>query len=249
MREQLGDGAWIELVEGFVPDHANVNFAEIYSPDEVSELDAEGLRALLHSVPCCTRNRADDAQGRPVNLFFVADGADLLRALVRAGWSETSYTRDETYRDKADYFFGRVPEAIFRKGRDRGTERVELSLWLAPVRVDGKPLWAGQVRHAIGRRFEIGEFFLGVNLDPDTCDGRDYLLQDLWYAQSLLAWAWSHSGVDTPADAPERDFNGNPWFTRDPFRSVIWISGVPVALSEARDFKWATPIEYLEEIR
>ena len=169
----------------------------------------------------------------------MAEGKDLLRALLRAGWSETSYERDRAYLDAAGHFQGRPPDAVFRKGRDRTTERVELSIWLAPVRVSGTPLWAGQLRHAIGRRFEIGERFFGVNLDPDTSDGRNYVLQDLWYAQSLQHWAWSESGIDVPIAAPVSDFNGKPWFTRDPYRLALWISGRPIALPQATPIVWA----------
>jgi hypothetical protein len=234
-------------VPGFVPDHAEVNFKEIYTENDIHDVDMDGLRALLLSIPCCTRNRADDQDGRPTDVFLVADGVDLLRSLLRAGWSETSYVRDESYLSGAHYLFGRTPDAIFRKGRDRTRDRFELSLWLAPVRVSDQPLWVGQVRHAVGRRFEIGDYFLGVNLDPDASDGRNYLLQDLWYSQSLLRWGWSESGSAVSADSPRLDFNGNPWFTRDNLRAVIWVSGQPIALSEALPVDWIQPAELLEE--
>ncbi|MGD8346904.1 MAG: LssY C-terminal domain-containing protein, partial [Lysobacterales bacterium] len=236
-------------VPGFVPDHAEVEFKTIYAANEIQDVDQEGLRTLLHSYPCCTRNRADDSNGRPVDVFLVANGADLLRALLRAGWSETSYARDENYLSGAQYLFGRTPDAIFRKGRNRTRDRLELSLWLAPARVSGQLLWAGQVRHAVGRRFEIGDYVWGVNLDPDASDGRNYLLQDLWYSQSLLRWGWSESGIQVSPDDPVRDFNGNPWFTRDALRSVIWVSGRPTALSEARLVDWFRPATLFEEER
>jgi hypothetical protein len=225
-------------VPDFVPDHAQVDFYTLYDEQSVTDVDVDGLRGLLQDIPCCAVDRAGERRGRPVDVFFVATGTDLLRALLRAGWSETSYARDDAYLDQAEHFFGRAPDAIFRKGRDRTTERVELSLWMAPVRVDGKPLWAGQVRHAIGRLFDLGERFFGVNFDPDTTDGRNYALQDLWYAQSIQHWAWSDSGIEIPLAAPATDFAGRPWFTRDPYRIVIWISGQPIAMSRATRFKW-----------
>jgi len=228
-------------VQGFIPDHAEVDFGLLYAAQDIADIDVDGLRALLHRIPCCTLDRSGERRDRPVNLFFVGEGRDLLRALLRAGWSETSYLRDENYLKAAGYFFGRVPDAVFRKGRDGTTERLELGLWLAPVRVSGEPLWVGQVRHAIGRRFDIGERFFGVNLDPDANEGRNYMLQDIWYAHSLRHWAWSDSGIEVPMSSPATAFTGKPWFTRDPYRLVLWISGGPVALRQATAIDWVSP--------
>lgn len=225
-------------VPGFVPDHREVNFQSLYRAEDIRDVDNDGLRTLLAEIPCCTRNRDGSAHGRPVQLFFVAEGTDMLRALLRAGWNETSYARDEKYLAGADYFFGRPPDGIFRQGRDKKSERAELALWLAPVRVDGKPLWVGQFRTAIGRRYAIGELFLGVTLDPDTNEGRNYMLQDLWYAQALKHWAWSKTGHAVPQDRPEQDLHGNPWFAADAYRIVIWVSGEPIAMDRATPIEW-----------
>ena len=42
-----------------------------------------------------------------------------------------------------------------------------------------------------------------------------------------------------PEDAPAKDFHGNPWFSRDGERAVIWVSGKPVAMSNATPIGWA----------
>lgn len=228
-------------VPGFVPDHASVDFDALYDSREILDVDTDGLRELLYDVPCCTLDRAGERRGRPVNVFIVAEGKNLLRALLRAGWSETAYARDEDYLNAAEHFFGRVPDAIFRKGRDNTTERLELNLWMAPVRVSGKVLWVGQVRHALGRFLELGERFFGVNLDPDVNEGRNYLLQDLWYAQSLQHWAWSGSGIEVPREEPATDFAGKPWFTTDEHRIVLWVADEPIALPQATPVDWLRP--------
>jgi hypothetical protein len=225
-------------VPGFLPDHAEVNFESLYADQEIADVDNDGLRTYLSTFSCCSTNRDGSQPGRPVLQFFVGHGLDLLRALLRAGWSETSYERNENYLAGAEYLFGRPPDAIVRKGRDRTTERIELALWLAPVRVEGAPLWVGQFKHAIGRRYAIGEMFLGVSLDPDAGDGRNYILQDLWYSQSLKSWAWSQSGVTVSEDEPRLDFHGNPWFTHDDYRVVIWVSGEPMAMQDAVPILW-----------
>lgn len=221
-------------VPGFEPDHAEIDFKTLYSESEFQDLDIESYLDSQGQFPCCSTNRDGTGQGRPLQLFFVAEGRDLLRALLRAGWEETSYERDERYLKTADYVYGRPPDAIFRKRRDKTTERASLGLWLAPMAVNGKPVWVAQYKHTIGRRFEIGDLLLGVNLDPDATDGRNYVLQDMWYSQSLLYWAWSGSGVFVSQSDPKIDFNGNPWFTKDNLRLSIWISGNPVSMSEAR---------------
>lgn len=225
-------------VPGFVPDHAEIDFESLYPEDAVREVDNDGLRMLLAEMDCCTTNLDGSAVGRPVQLAFVATGHDLLRALLRAGWNESSYTRDAKYLQGADYLFGRPPDAIFRKGRDKTTERAELGIWLAPAKVQGKALWIAQFKHAIGRRYAIGELFLGVTLDPDTNDGRNYVLQDLWYAQSIQHWAFSNTGIRVPQDSPELDIHGNPWFASDSYRVAIWISGSPIALADASVMDW-----------
>lgn len=230
-------------VPGFVPDHSEVNFKSLYAEEEVQQVDNDSLRSLLEQFPCCTSNFDGSALGRPVQVFFVAKARDMLRALLRAGWSETSYGRDKTYLKGADYLFGRPPDVRFRKGRDRTNERMELALWLAPASVDGKLLWAGQVKHAIGRRYAMQELFFGTKLDPDVNDGRNYVIQDLWYAESLQHWAWSETGIRVSQDTPERDTNGLPWFSMEAFRAVIWVSGQPIDLSEATYIDWGAVLK------
>lgn len=225
-------------VPGFVPDHREIDLRTLYSEDEIEDVDNDGLRALLADIPCCTSNRDGSAQGRPLQVLFVASGKDLLRALLRAGWNETSYARDEAYLNDAFYLFGRPPDGIFRTGRDRKSERGELSLWLAPVRVDGEPLWVGQFKNAVGRRYGIGELFLGVTLDPDSNEGRNFVLQDIWYAQALQHWGWSKTGLEVPREAPEQDFHGNPWFSTDAYRAVLWVSGRPIDMTDATPVEW-----------
>lgn len=224
-------------VPGFVPDHAEVEFATLYQPEEIIELDRAGFRDWLESAPCCTRNRTGLAEGRPVNLFIVASGRDLLQALLRAGWDETSYPKDARYLDSADHLFGRPPDAIVKKGRAGQQDRNEMGLWLTPLRVDGSTVWAAQVKHAVGRRFDLGNLFFAPRQDPDSNDGRNYVLQDLWYNQALRHWAWSRTGVAVDDAAPATDFNGSPWFA-DGYRMVLWVAGEPLALTEATQIHW-----------
>ena len=112
-----------------------------------------------------------------------------------------------------------------------------MSLWLAPSRVDGTEVWVAQVKHAIGRRYQINEIFFGSAEDPDVDDGRNFLLQNLWYSQSLEAVAYLKTGKVVPKEDPAVDFNNNPFFT-DGTRIVLWLSGDPVAMQDVRNLNW-----------
>jgi hypothetical protein len=227
-------------VPGFVPDHATVEFKGLYEAGSVQDLDSDGLREALLESPCCTTNRDGSGQGPPVNLVLVANGLEVLQSLLRAGWSETSYAKDEKYLNSVNYLFGRPPDAVFRKSRGKANDRNELSLWLAPMRTDGQAVWMAQIKHAIGQKFDINAFFFGFAQDPDVDDGRNFLLQNLWYAQSLKEVAFTYTGKVVPMDNPQLDFNNNPFFT-DGRRIVMWLSGEPVALQEVRNLRWDEP--------
>jgi hypothetical protein len=231
-------------VPGFVPDHAEVDFEGLYDASEIRELDTDGLRIALRNLPCCSTNRDGSGQGQPVNIILVAGGREILQSLLRAGWSETSYKRDDNYLNKSNYLFKRPPDAVFRKsrGKTKTTERNELSLWLSPLRADGIAVWVAQVKHAIGRRYQINEIFFGSAEDPDVDDGRNFLLQNLWYSQSLEAVAYANTGKAVPKEDPAVDFNNNPFFT-DGRRIVLWLSGDPVALQDVRNLNWDDLLE------
>lgn len=224
-------------VPGFKPDHTEIDFRNIYNASEYKDLDHIGLKEYVAALPCCTSNGDNSARGQPIILLLVSNGQELLRALLRSGWIESSYKRDDSFLNASDYVFGRPPDTIFRKVRDKTTERNEMGLWLAPVSVDGKAVWVAQVKHAIGRRYEIEEIFLGVRQDPDVDDGRNYMLQNMWYSQALKQYAWSSTGMVVPKSEPLIDFSNNAWFS-DGLRLILWISGEPVSLRETRDLNW-----------
>lgn len=224
-------------VPGFVPDHAEVNFSELYAATEIRELDRDEFRAELQQIPCCSVDRSGKSMGRPVEVFLVAEGNDLLQVFLRSGWLETSYKRDDKYLNGCHYFYGRCPDVILKKGRDRTSERLEIAGWLTPLRFEDKPVWAVQTRHAIGRRFDIGEYFLNVRLDPHADQGRNFLFQDLWYSQSLIEFGWSRSGMEVDKESPKSDFTGNIWFS-DGYRLVARISGDPVSMGAVQSLAW-----------
>lgn len=225
-------------VPGFVPDYANVRFQELYADGEMEDFTLATVPAAIDSLACCTSNVDGTQTGRPVNVYFVSEGLVLLKSLLRAGWVETTVASDDEGAGPVNFLFGRPADGKFRKPRDGTTDRTELAVWKTPVTVDGVPLWAAQVRHAVGRRFPLGDRLFGARLDPDVDEGRNYVLQTFWYAQTLEKWGLSETGHIVSQESPELDLLGNPWFTLDPYDVVIWLSDNPIPMNEARYLTW-----------
>jgi hypothetical protein len=233
-------------VPGFVPDHAEINFKALYDKKEIEEFDIPGFRAALKGIAFSATDRTGEQTGLPVNVIFVNHGEDLLQVLLRADWHETSNKREESYLANAQHLFGRPPDATFRKQRDSSNDRNQLNLWLTPARVDGAPVWAGQIRQAIGKRTQfkqISEFLSGIRLDPDMDDSRSFLLQNIWYSQGLRQFAYSDSGQAVPITNTATDFQGNEYFT-DGMRAVLWLSGDAMSLIEVKNLRWNTLPEW-----
>lgn len=237
--ETMQNFAFFIEVPGFRPDHAEVDFKKLYTPDEVRDLSTEEFREAVHDLPGYTANDNGEPHGLPVNVVIVANGIDVLRALLRAGWYESlasssgkNNSGQETY-----YLYGRKPDAVFRFQRSKKNDRNELRLWLAPMRVDGEMVWMGQVTNFVGQRSYLEQVFLGAHLDPDVDDARDFLLQNIWYSQGLQLFALSNSSKPIQVDQPGMDFYGNPFFT-DGFRLVFWFSGAPYSLLDTKRLFW-----------
>ena len=226
-------------VPGFLPDHSEVSFDELYTPEEIRELGTEEFRTVLNDLPRYTSDATGQSAGLPVNVVIVAKGIDVLRALLRAGWYESTIgSSGKTALGQADYYlYGRKPDAVFRFQRNNSVDRNEMRVWLSPMRVDGEAVWLAQITNFVGQRSYIENLFYGAHLDPDVDDARGFLLQNIWYSQGLQSFAWSETGTPTPIDQPGSDFNGNQFFT-DGFRSVLWFSGEPYSLLDTTQMHW-----------
>ncbi len=65
-------------------------------------------------------------------------------------------------------------------------------------------------------------------IDPEVDDARWYLMQDMFYSQSLLRYAFAKGvGAATP-ESPRGNYTGDPYWT-DGLRLVMWLSGEPVS--------------------
>jgi hypothetical protein len=226
--------AFFLTTPGFVPDHAAIDFISLYPPSEMIDTDLDGARSALLEGPLASTDQTGQLQGRPLGLVIVAEGIDVLKAILRAGWYESPRMTDPQQLEKAQYLFGRLPDAVFRIQRNKDTDRNRLHLWLAPIRIDGKEVWMAQVSHFIGQRTRLEQAIFGTRNDPNIDEGRDFFLQNMWYSQSLKQFTWLEIREPIPVEKALRDFNGSEYFT-DGRLTMTWVSGVPVSLIETKE--------------
>lgn len=226
-------------VPGFLPDHAEVGFEQLYREDEILNVGFEEFRSILNELPLYTTDADGRASGLPVNVVIVGNGRDILRALLRADWYESpAGSSDRALSRQAPYYlYGRPSDAVFRIKRDNGEDRSEMKAWLAPLLVDGETVWLAQITNFVGQRSYIENVLFGANLDPDVDDARSFILQNIWYSQGLQSFAYSKNGNRIPFDQPRTDFNDNQFFT-DGLRAVMWLSGAPYSLLDTTLIDW-----------
>ena len=242
-------------VPGLHIDHHNVNFQEIYAANEIVNHDLASLREALEQLPCCTTNKSSSGTGDPLNLVVIGEPLEVYYTFIRAGWDETETTYAGSLLKTAGsaafggryryspvsalYVFGRGQDVALQKARDSINERNHLRLWMTHFRLQGKPVWIGQISRDIGVRF-TKKTITTHKIDPDVDEARNYLLQDLWYSQGLSAYAYVEGAVAAPYDDPRGNLTGDPYFT-DGLRAVMWVSGEPLDMEEARYVDWEQP--------
>nr|WP_241263162.1 LssY C-terminal domain-containing protein [Parahaliea mediterranea] len=197
-------------------------------------------------MPCCVRDAKGKDRGDPLNLVFIGTPRDLYYAFKRAGWdeSETIYgtslwrtfasaVTGGSYRYSpvsALYVFGRAQDAAFQRSRTSIHERNHFRIWLTPLRLGGLPVWIGQISRDIGVRF-TWRTITTHKIDPDVDETRDYLLEDLAYAQAVAKFGYIGGVGAAPYGTPRGNLTGDPYFT-DGRRLVIWISRGQNAINE-----------------
>jgi hypothetical protein len=249
----LSTASGTETMTFFVPvpglriDHRNVDWEGLYTADEiVDHNDLQSLAAALADLPCCATDKAGQGSADPLNIVVIGELLDVYRAFLRAGWDETetiyggslwkmgiSAIWKSEYRYSpvsALYLFGRGQDIALQKARDNIHERNHLRLWLAPMRFDGKPVLVGQISRDIGVRF-TKKTITTHKIDPDVDETREFLLEDLAYAQSLTKFGYVGGVGAASIDAPRGNLTGDPYFT-DGRRIVLWIANNPTDIAE-----------------
>jgi hypothetical protein len=225
-------------IPGFFADYMDVDFDRLYGKDEIQQVDLDALNVILAALPCCSTDATGNAAGDPINVAIIGTPLAVRRSLMRARWQETAANDPETAVARSHRYRGRPPDGTFQKSRPDGSERKELRLWLAPMRVAEMPVWIGQVSYdmsgATGKNA-----FKDYRIDPDVDDARMYLLQNFWYSQSLSALGYVGGVPAAQITAPARNFAGANYFT-DGLRVVLFVSEEPVGMDETDILPWET---------
>lgn len=235
-------------VPGLRVDHYDVDWDELYGDDERVDVDLAGLVAGLQALPCCVTDKKSKKDGDPLNIAIVGEVGDVYHAFMRAGWDETETIYGSSllktarsalfggeYRYSpvsALYVYGRAQDAALQKARTSINERNHLRLWLTPMRLDGTPVWIGQISRDIGVRF-TKKTITTHKIDPDVDETREYLLEDLAYAQSLAAFGYVRGVGAAGFDEPRQNLTGDPYFT-DGLRVVLFVAREPTDIAEIR---------------
>jgi hypothetical protein len=131
------------------------------------------------------------------------------------------------------YLYGRPQDAAFRKTRETADERNHVRFWLSPIRYKGKQVWVGQISRDIKVRYLPGIF----RIEPAVDEARSYILQDLWYSQTLAKFGYVKGLGAASMSNPRNTLQDDPYFT-DGYRLVIWVSRKPVSFSEVEVLDW-----------
>src|SRR5215469_2639418 len=223
-----------------------------YRPEEIQNLNEAAFRAWVETQPCCTIGGDRKTPGDPLNVVFVGEGPILALALARQGWHVTAaITPDSAWRTASSslfgrpyrygpvsalYFFDRHQDLAVQKARSNVNLRDHMRLWRAPVNLNGTPVWAGQTSRDIGVRLTT-KTITTHKIDPDVDSARWYLMQDMFYSQSLRRFALAKGVGAAPLENPRVNFTGDPYWT-DGLRLVMWLSSEPVSYQKVENERW-----------
>lgn len=250
------DFEYIMLVPGFQADFMmRIQPGGVYGPEEIRELDLDGLREYIETLPCCLLGGDQETPGDPLNLVIVGDGADTIAGFVRRGWDITETNRLGTawrtfwssvfknaYRTSpvsSLYMFERPQDIALQKSRGSINERNHLRVWVAPVSVQGQSVFVGQISRDIGLRLSK-KTLVTHKIDPDVDEARMYLLLDMLASRHLKSAGFvTGVGVSTP-DSPARNYTRDPYFT-DGLRLVLFTSDEEHTLDDIDWLQWERP--------
>jgi hypothetical protein len=143
---------FIVPVPGIKADYHEVDFDNLYSEEEIVDLDEDELRKALEELPCCATNEDGTEKGDPLNLVLIGSREDISAAFVRRGWLPAEQTYEKAVlKTVKSYLFGsryryspvsplylykRQQDFAGQKPRHTVHQRNHLRAWLSPMRYE-----------------------------------------------------------------------------------------------------------------
>ncbi|MEQ9618458.1 MAG: LssY C-terminal domain-containing protein [Deltaproteobacteria bacterium] len=245
-------------VPGIQPDYQNVDFEELYSNDEIVNIENENdLRAVLENIPCCTVDKKGEGEGHPVNIILIGDPDDTFSGIIRRGWDVTeadtdsfdidlrkmfSTARYRTFPMTSLHMYGRRQDISLQKSRHAGhtpyRQRNQMRLWLTPFRYRGDSVWIGSVSRDIGSDLRVRKYwFAAQEIDPDIDETRDYVVEDLVLSQQVHKLGYVKGTGAANSENPRTDLFGHPWWS-DGYRAVFLFGKDSITLGDMEFFPW-----------
>lgn len=234
--------SFLTEVPGHAHDFQTVSWSRLYPSAKVRDLDEAGFRRWIeHDVPCCALGGDRRTPADPLNLVIVGGRDSVFPVLAQRGWHVTQTLsvssiwrtiRSSLFGGRYRYapvsplfLFGRPQDMALQKGRSDVNQRNHMRLWLAPVTLEGRPVWVGQISRDIGVRL-TRRTITTHKIDPDVDETRWYLLQDLFFSEGLSRFSFVRGvGRSNPA-RPRSNYTGDPYIT-DGRRAVFWLATPP----------------------
>jgi hypothetical protein len=225
-------------VPGFEPDYARLNLREMFAGVDVPDYEEGALAEAIRNLPCCSADRRGEETGEPINLVLVGESEELLRALLRSGWRETSI--QEASALTPQFLYGREQDAIFRYETVGGDSFYELRFWKTPFRSGTDAVYAGQARHYYR--------WIGTvsRLDADVDNARNFATQKFLYSQAVKAASWVAGTEVVPATNFWDALFNTPYFT-DGYRIVVWLSAEPQSPFDIELKAWDNPPWWMQQ--
>jgi hypothetical protein len=243
---------FVQTVPGFEADFMQVDFYQLYPPNEFRDLDLDELRQYLETLPCCVLGGDRKTAGDPINLVIIGDGKHVLATLVRQNWDLTETMRKDTawrtvlssvfgsqYRTSPVsplYLFDRPQDFALQKSRASVNERNHLRLWLAPVTLNGKDVWVGQISRDIGVKLS-SKTLVTHKIDPVIDEARLYITLDIAASETLSTIGYVKGVGFSDRDAPRFNYTRDPYYT-DGLRVVLVFGEERVPLDSIEYLSW-----------
>jgi hypothetical protein len=250
--EQVRRFGFMAKVPGLNADYLQLEGKSLYDKEQIKDLDESAFRAWVEQLPCCVLGGDRKSPGDPLNVVFVGERTVLFPALVRRGWHPTvAVTTDSVWRTIESsvfgsryrygpvsplYVFDRHQDVAVQKARSDINQRIHMRLWMAPVRTNGTTVWVGQISRDIGVAL-TSKTITTHKIDPEVDDARFYLIQDMFYSQSLRGYAFSTGVGAATTQNPRRNYTGDAYWT-DGLRLVMWLSAEPVSYHRVEAVHW-----------